>query len=461
MTLSTKTHSSIYKIPASFRDPAGFVYQENQMIYRKINPSGFLDYDFTHHSGLYAALVEKKYLVPHQEIHRDAEKIIIQPEKIPYITYPYEWCFSQLQDAALLTLHIQKLAMNFGMTLKDASAYNIQFHQGKPIFIDTLSFTKLEENTPWHAYQQFCQHFLGPLVLMAYTDLRLQKLLMNYVDGIPLDLVSALLPFKTRFKLGVYLHIHLHAKYQKKYEDSTPTSTRKKTISALQRHALLDSLQSSIQKLKLKQAKTQWGDYYSFTNYQSSAFTHKKNLLSAFLESIKPQTVLDLGGNDGTLSQLATQKNIACLSVDIDPIAVEKNYRASRNRQDAAMLPLIQDLTNPSASIGWHHLERDCFLARMKTDCVMALALIHHLAIHHNIPLDNIADYLAKIAPQLIIEFIPKTDSMVKKLLHTRQDIFPHYTLENFENVFSHYFRIIKKEKITNSDRVLYWMEIN
>jgi hypothetical protein len=206
--------------PGSFRDPAGFLFYLKKKLYRQVNQSYKEDYDLLIDSGLYQKLVEQEALIPHQEVDilfpqpLNGYKVI-QPEFIPFISYPYEWSFSQLKDAALTTLKIQKIAFQHGMSLKDSSAFNIQFHMGKPLFIDTLSFEKYKEGEPWVAYRQFCQHFLAPLTLMSRRDIRLGQLLRIYIDGIPLDLAASLLPFSTRLNMSVYMHIVFHGKIQK------------------------------------------------------------------------------------------------------------------------------------------------------------------------------------------------------------------------------------------------------
>ena len=186
----------------SFRDPSGFVYERDGVLYRRVHRSYAAHYDRLMDSGLYAALVGDGLLVPHEEVGpRGGEQdpyATLRPERVAFVSYPYEWCFSQLKDAALTTLRIQERALGFDMTLKDASAYNIQFHRGRPVLIDTLSFECYEEGVPWVGYRQLCQHFLAPLALMAHRDVRLGGLLRLHLDGIPLDLASTLLPARTR-----------------------------------------------------------------------------------------------------------------------------------------------------------------------------------------------------------------------------------------------------------------------
>ena len=449
-------------IAGSFRDPSGFLFKENGKIYRRINKVYADDYEQLMFSGLYNKLVENHLLIPHIETEfksadNDLLYKIIQPELVQFISYPYEWSFSQLKDAALTTLNIQKIAMEHGMSLKDSTAYNIQFWNGKPVLIDTLSFEKYKEGEPWVAYKQFCQHFLLPLVLMSYTDIRLSQLFRIYIDGIPLDLGAKLLPRKTRFKFSIFAHIHLHAKSQKKYEDKA--IEKKSRISKFKLLALIDSLETTVKNLKWNPKGTEWADYYDITNYSSDAFKCKKNYIEEFLKSINPASVWDLGANTGIFSRIASEKNIPTISFDVDPAAVEKNYQICKEKNETNILPLVLDLTNPSGGIGWANQERMSFIERGPVDTVFALALIHHLAISNNLPLINIAEFFSSICKFLIIEFVPKNDSQVKKLLLTREDIFDKYDKENFEKDFDNYFNIRKYLKIEGSERYLYLME--
>jgi len=451
-------------VSSSFRDPSGFLFFKEGKLYRQINKSYKEDYDMLMSSGLYEDLVSNNLLIPHIEsnISTDDEECykIIEPEKIPFISYNYEWSFSQLKDAALTTLKVQKRALKFGMTLKDASAYNIQFYKGKTILIDTLSFRKYREGELWVSYKQFCNHFLAPLTLMSYSDIRLSQLLKIYIDGIPLDLVSTLLPFRTRMNFSFFSHIHLHARMQKKYEDKPfDIRSHNKRLSRSGFKAIIYSLESAVKKLKWKPKETDWGDYYNTTNYSSKAFQCKKDIINQFVDKIKPETVWDLGANTGEFSRIASNKGIHTVSFDIDPAAVEKNYLECRKKKETNLLPLILDLTNPSTGIGWANKERMSFVERGPSDMVFALALIHHLAISNNTPLDRVAEFLSRFCKWLVIEFIPKSDTQVKKLLVTREDVFPDYTQEGFEKAFIEYFDINEAVKIKDSKRTIYLMK--
>ena len=451
------------EIKGSFRDPSGFLFIDEGLIYRQLNISYKENYDQLINSGLYKKLLELNLLIPHEEVDINLAKSegaykVIKPEFITFISYPYEWCFSQLKDASLLTLQIQKEALKFNMSLKDCSAYNIQFYQGRPIFIDTLSFEKYNEGKPWVAYRQFCQHFLAPLALMSYKDIRLNQLFRIYLDGIPLDLASSLLPIRSHFSFSLLTHIHMHAKAQKYFANKV-VNKRQHKISRLSFLWLIDSLETAIKKLKWKQSWTEWGAYYEDTNYLSSALENKKQIVSEFLDKISPKIVWDLGANNGFFSRIASNNGIQTVSFDIDPVAVERNYINSVKEKEKNILPLLLDLTNPSPNIGWENRERRSLKKRRCADTVLALALIHHLAISNNLPFKKTAHFFYKICNSIIIEFVPKNDSQVQRLLSTREDIFPNYTQQFFEEEFKRYFNIINCERIIDSKRTLYLME--
>ena len=454
------------QLGASFRDPSGFLFTRAGELYRQVNHVYAPEYRQLMESGLYDKLTKAGQLVPHQESDADpAEPAlafrVIQPARVPFISYPYEWPFSFLKDAALATLSIQRRALKAGMSLKDASAYNIQFYQGRPALIDTLSFETYKEGEPWVAYRQFCQHFLAPLALMARTDVRLSQLLRVYIDGVPLDLASRLLPVATRLNFGLLTHIHLHAQAQQKYADSGggEGQQRRPRVSRQALTGLLESLQATVSKLEWRPGGTEWGEYYQMTNYSDAAFEHKKVLISDWIGRAKPTSVWDLGANDGTFSRLASEKGISTIAFDIDPTAVEMNYRRIKFTKEQNLLPLVLDLTNPSPSLGWHNRERESLSQRGPADMVFALALIHHLAISNNVPLPHLADFFRDMGSWLVIEFVPKSDSQVQRLLKSRLDIFDKYTRDEFEAAFAAYFVARERVQIRESERYLYLMQ--
>ncbi|MBN8550175.1 MAG: SAM-dependent methyltransferase [Deltaproteobacteria bacterium] len=449
---------------ASFRDPSGFMFRANGNLYRQVNESYADQYRALMESGLYEALVAKGVLVSHEEASIDgardsAAHKILKPALIPFISYPYEWSFSELKQAALLTLEIQEMALARGMVLKDASAYNVQFLGSKPIFIDTLSFEKYVEGTPWVAYQQFCQHFLAPLALMSFCDVRLAKLLKEFINGVPLDLTSSLLPMSTWLKPGIVMHVHLHARSQNRHaDDARKGSTTARRMSLTGLRGLIDHLKSVVSALTWKPGGTEWADYYEGTNYNDTARSEKANKVAEYIAAVAPHMVWDFGANNGEFSKLAAERGAYTVAFDIDASAVEKNYLREQSQHSTRMLPLILDLTNPSPNMGWAHEERLSTAGRGPADLALALALVHHLAISNNVPLDRVSRYFASCCKALVIEFVPKEDSQVIRLLASRKDVFPHYTQADFEAAFSEDFVIERSHRITDSHRTLYLM---
>ncbi len=444
----------------SFRDPSGYIFFEDGYPRRKITSHGAPSWKQLKNSGLLASLQEAGLLIEHCDLSDDC----IAPRKVPLISYPQEWSFSQYKDAALLTIEIAERALEKNFVLKDASAYNVQFLDGHPVFIDTLSFEPYKEGQPWVAYKQFCQHFLAPLALMSKVDVGLSKLMELHIDGVPLPLASKLLPRSTYLSLQLFLHIHLHAKSQVKYSDKIVTVEKQgsggRTISRTALRGLLDGLKSAVKSLSWIPSGTEWGEYYSSTNYSNEALSEKGRLVLEFATAASPKTVWDLGANTGVFSQIVSVlPDAQVVSFDIDPAAVEKHYLYIRESKKKNVLPLVLDLTNPTPSYGWAEEERNSVESRGPADLIMALALIHHLAISNNVPLEKVAEYFSRLGNYLIIEFVPKSDSQVVKLLSTREDIFPSYTLSGFEEAFQRFYSVVFKKPIAGTERTLYLLK--
>ena len=448
---------------SSFRDNNGFVFEQNGIFYRQVNRSYQENYDFFISSGLYAQLINSNLLIAHEEIAANSHDIncykILKPLQLNFITYPASWSFSMLKDAALLTLSIQVEALRHDMILKDASSYNVQFLNGKPIFIDTLSFEKLKDNTKWLGFGQFCRHFLAPLSLSSYTDINLINLMSLYIDGIPLDLAVKLLPIKAKFNLGLCLHLFIHSKLI--LENQTKKSKLFKTHfkkSDLFNQA--DSLFDTIQSLHISKQQTEWDSYYE-KDVSDKYFEHKEKIINDFLILIKTDFLLDLGANNGTFSMIAAKNCTQVFAFDVDPIAIEKLYKRIKREDIRNIIPLIIDIANPEPAIGWINEERKSILQRIKVDTIMVLALIHHLRISAGIPVQKLAKFLSDNCQNLIIEFIPKSDPKVQFLLRNREDVFDDYEELNFLTVFQEYFKILSQKKIETTNRILFLMKKN
>ncbi|NLP03128.1 MAG: SAM-dependent methyltransferase [Fibrobacter sp.] len=446
------------RLPSSFRDPSGYVFLKDSRVYRKINASYVPVFNHMQSTGIFSRLFDSGLLCPHSIIETNEDSITIQPREIPFISYPYEWCFSQLKDAARCTLRLQKLALENEMSLKDASAYNIQFADGKPVLIDSLSFEQFSPGQPWTAYHQFCRHFLAPLALMSYTNVNLHRLLMGFIDGIPLDLAVSILPLRAFLRPSLFLHLYLHSRFSLRYTGvKKPQSSQ--SFSRNSAFGLLDSLQSAVNTCRLRPAKSMWSGYYGSGTHSEEYLRVKEKIVSDLITYAKPDTVWDLGANTGRFAKLSAGLGYNTIAFDSDPLCVESLYRDLASEENYRVLPLVCDLTNPSPSLGFNNQERDSLTQRGPTGLVMALALIHHIAIGNNVPFTMISSYLARLGRWLILEFVPKDDPQVKEMLAVRRDIFTEYTRECLLKRFSADFLIHKEVDVGSSGRTIFLME--
>ena len=455
---------SYHQHPSSYRDPSGFIFEKETVLYRQVNKIFKENFDFFISSGCYDNLVKKGLLIPHEIINEnltgnDDYYKTVRPEAVPFISYSYEWSFDMLKDAALLTLQLVKEAVSYGLILKDATPYNIQWHKGKLIFIDSLSFERYNEQEPWVAYRQFCECFLSPLLLMYYSKQSLQQLQLAYPEGIPLAITKSLLPRRSRFSLYTYLHIHLHANVSAK---NKPNNSKIAAFSKQKLLNLISSLESLISTLKLTGQKTTWSEYYNEASQRDNYLEQKKQLIAQWAASLSPiKTAIDVGANDGVFSKLLSELNIYTLAADFDPVCINNLYTEIKETKKQNLQPVVIDLSNPSPAIGINNTERQSFISRAKVDLVLALAVIHHLAIGKNIPLDKIASLFYQSGNYLLIEFVPKEDEKVQLMLTNKKDIYNNYTIEKFEMVFEKYFSIQNKQPVGNSGRTLYLMKRN
>jgi hypothetical protein len=469
MTSRTTTEPGVASTPSvvrdlgSYRDPGGFVYRRDGVLHRQIGPASIDDWEAFVSSGLASRLVAAGRLIAYEtapitERATAEARAVIRPEPIDFISYPYEWTFGELKDAALLTLDAQLEVMASGWTLKDASAYNVQFRDARPVIIDSLSFEPLAEGAPWIAYRQFCELFLAPLALVAFRDARLSRLLRADPDGIPLDLASKLLPWRTRLNFGLLSHLHLHAGAQRRYASRRDGGKAAKAarIDRTRLKALIANLRSTVAGLEWKPTGTEWSDYADHTSYSDPATEDKSRLVGELSRRVPGGRAWDLGANTGRYSRIVAGTGKQVIAFDIDPAAAEQLYRHVRVEDRSAILPLVLDIANPSPGIGWGGEERRSLLERANADLVVAMALIHHLAISRNVPLPMIFGFFADLAPWAIVEFVPKDDPMVQLLLATRRDVFDDYSIDGFRRAAQERFTIVSQEPITESARVLF-----
>jgi len=446
--------------PSSYRDPSGFVFQLNGIYHRQVNQSYAGDYTLLMDSGLYTALAEKGWLIAHQEISgnhtgsADWYKTLL-PAQLEQVTYPYEWCFEQLRDAALRTLAILSTAMQRGMILKDASPFNIQFVKGKPLFIDTLSFERYDPALPWVAYRQFCECFLFPLYLEHYCGIELGKLLTAYPDGIPANVTSRLLPGKSRFNPGALMHVHLQSWVK---TDNGPRQGKPPAFSRQKLANLVENLAGIIKKLRTRvSSHSTWNNYYGQTILSRNYLEEKEKLFRHFIDDISFRTVLDMGANDGYFSQLLAERSDATvIAIDADAACINNLY----NKHISNILPLCVDILHPSPALGFRNRERSSFNDRFRAELVVALALVHHLVLSGNVPVGDVARHLAELSTHLlIIEFVPLEDEKAQELIRNKQRWHLPYDASSFEQLFLEYFTIVKKSKVPGTERTLYMMK--
>ena len=449
---------------ASYRDPHGFVFRRYGVLLRQVNAAAAADWQAFTQSGLAEFLTSKRWLIPHEEVplHLAAEEsaiAVIRPELVGFISYPYEWTFSQLKDAALLTLDVQQAALDKGMSLRDASAFNVQFVNARPILIDTLSFEITKAGRPWIAYRQFCEHFLAPLALMALRDPALGSLLRPYLEGVPLDLASRLLPTRTRLSPGLAAHIHLHARAQRSAQKATEwPMNRSRRAGNDANPAVRTDRAPAVHRSEARCAApgTTWAHYGDRPHsYSAEATEAKRRLADEMLRSAAGERVWDLGANTGEFSRIAAAQGKSVLAIDADWAAAERHYRSLSERGETHILPLVADLAAPSPALGWGLEERRSLLDRADADVVLALAVVHHLAIGRNVPLPQIGALLARLGAETIVEFVPKSDLMVREMLASREDVFPTYDLPTFRSTLAATHEILREERIPGSERTL------
>lgn len=454
------------RLPGSFRDPAGFMFRRDGEFLRQVNESYESTFRTLMDSGLYASLVDDGLLIPHETVDLNlapepGAAAVLRPEQLKFVSYPFEWSFSQLKAAALATLHVQRRALDHGLSLKDSSARNIQLHAGRPTLIDSLSFEPYESGFPWVGYRQFCQHFLAPLAVMAHTDARLSGLLQSHLDGLPLNLAARLLPWRSRLRTGLLMHVHLHSRSQARA--ATASRTRADLAGRMSRRrldALLESLESTVRRITWNPDDTPWAGYGDQTSYSDRALADKKRLVAEYLATVSVESVWDIGGNTGDFSRLAAARGVPVVSIDSDPGAIDLNYRRMAANGEPDLFPIVADITNPSPSLGWDNREIASLTARGPAGLVMALALIHHVAIGNNTGFDRLARLLAALAPNLLIEFVPPDDPMVLGLVAMRNHEFPWYKQNEFESAFGRHFEVQRSDGIADSKRRLYLMTV-
>jgi len=471
-------NSELQPIAGSFRDPGGQVFAYGGRIVRTIMPSASDDFSRVEQTGILSDLVESGMLVPWSdadpavlsEIGGGAVRLL-EHEPLKFVCHPYEWSFGGLKAAALLHLDVQLHALERDVVLSDATAYNIQFNGAAPVFIDHLSFKPYQEGMFWQGHRQFCEQFLNPLVLNAYCGIPHHAWYRGTLEGVPSAVCSSLIPLWRKISPNVLTNIVLPARFEASARkranrqggvgEKTAELIGSKSLPKSAYLHILSSLKSWISKLEPRAGDgSVWEKYAGCNSYQQDQERQKSDYVANFVKSHSPKMVWDIGCNTGNYSQIAIQSGAEfVVGFENDLGALEGAFNRSRS-EDLPFLPLFLDAANPSPSQGWKQTERLGFQERsVSTDAVLALAVIHHMCIGRNIPLEEFVHWLVDLAPRGVIEFVPKSDPMVQELLAHREDIFPDYTVSCFKDVLHRKARILSSERISNSERELFLFE--
>ena len=438
---------------ASFKDPAAKVFcieGDEVNIYREISRSYLSHYHHFNSSGLAAELIKKKWLIPFEELTAVNESIILKARKINFVSYPYEWTFSQWKDAALLTLKIQFHALKYGMILKDATPFNIVFEGNKPVFIDISSFEIFKTGLPWKAFKQFSENFYMPLLLVKYFDAIGNEIYLNNLNGIPLSKGLKLLPAKAYLNFNTLFFLALPGKIRNRLGGKyLKNSSKKFTLKSSMQFA--EHLFSNINKLAQAKLHTKWNDYYD-KNIDANYLEEKEKLIKNWIRiNYKDKTLIDFGCNTGNFSKLLAADIQTIIAFDEDMRSADELYNHCKEKKINNIFCFTASLSQPTPALGWNNMERLALKERIKGDIGLALALVHHLAISNHIKFNMMADFFADTCKELMIEFVPKEDAKVKLLLANREDIFDWYTLDNFLSSFKAKFNLVKEYCFLNN----------
>jgi len=455
--------------PGSFRDREARVFYRGDRVFRALSQTAADAWERLSASDFYGRLVEEGRIVSTRRADigdADFEELsgrwvaVLEHERIPFISYPYEWCFGMLQDAGLLQLDLLLAALDEGMILKDSSAYNFQWQGPRPVLIDIASFEEWPQGDPWAGYLQFCQLFLYPLMLTAYRGIAFQPWLRGSLDGISPDECNRLFSWRDRFRRGVLTDVFLQAKLQARNADSNAPVRRELQRAGFNKQLILNNvkrLRKIVSRLQWRPASSEWASYADENSYDRENREIKERFVAEAVGLRKWGLVWDLGCNTGTFSRIAAGNADYVVAFDADQLAVERLYRSLRADGPTNILPLFNNLADSSPALGWRHRERSALTERSTPDLTLCLALIHHMVITANIPLPEFVEWLGSLGSALVIEFVTKDDPMVEKLLRNKADIYHDYEVEVFESCLNEHFRVERSETLHQGTRRLYF----
>jgi hypothetical protein len=459
--------------PGSFRDRDSRVVVAPDAVYRALSGAGADDWRALANSPLLKRITAEGSLIGTEEIGAGAlgeaaadilpegTETVLRHERVPFVSYPYEWTFGMLREAAQLTLDLELAALDDGLTLKDATPYNVQFRGSAPVFIDVGSFERLREGEPWAGYRQFCMLFLYPLLLQAYKDIPFQPWLRGAIDGITPSEAVRFFTVRDRMRRGVLTHVALHARLERRYEDRAAGDVKEELRKANFKTELIKAnvqrLRKLVSKLSWRAGDTAWTNYRKECTYSDADAERKAAFVREAAASAQPGLTWDMGCNDGAYARIAAEQSDYVVAFDYDHATVEALYRSLQAEEERRILPLVANVADPSPGLGWRGLERRPLADRGTPDLVLALALIHHVSITANVPIAEFLDWLRELDAALVIEFPKREDPMVGRLLSgKREGSNADYELETFERLLGERFDVERSEPLPSGTRVLY-----
>lgn len=462
-----KTDQVATRESASFRDPAGFVEYVDGRVFRRIAPHSRARVESFLRSPVSARLVAENRLIGFGSVVEaaadasDTSWPSVEVQRIPTISYPCEWTFGQLRDAALLTLDVHLAALEQGFGLKDASAYNVQFRGTEPVFIDLFSFEPSDGRRYWVAYRQFCEHFLGPLALMSTLGNALPNVLFANIEGLTVPRASRLLPLRTWCSPSLLMHLHAHAlacRHAGDGRSARPSGPERRGFQV----ELGRSLRSAVQGLRAPRLTSEWTDYRCDNTYDEGDAQRKAAFVELALARSGARSAADLGSNDGHHSSRLAAMGLRVVSLERDRACCERQYAAMKEGH-RDVLTLAVDLTNPTPGFGWAGRERRPLSDRLNVDAIVALALVHHLVLRGGVSLAMIAQYIAELGRCAVVEFVPPSDPMARALAQSRPDlreadVEAQLGHDAFQAAFRSRFAITDRAELAGG-RVLYSME--
>jgi hypothetical protein len=463
------THTTPGLEPGSFRDPDSRIFTTDGRVLRLLSEQGLADWRTLSSTTLFDELVQEGSVVGTREVENVAalpEALhggvagVLEHDVIPFVSYPYEWTFEMLRDAALLQLALLRRALEAGMILKDSSPYNVQWRGARPVFIDVGSFEQLREGEPWAGYRQFCMLFLYPLLLQAWKDVPFQPWLRGSLDGISPHECRSLLSVRDRFRRGVLTHVVLHDRLERRYEERDG-DVKRELKSAGFRHELIlaniKRLERLIRGLSWDPEGSAWSGYELETTYSHDDAERKARFVADAVAAEGPRLVWDIGCNEGAHARIAAEAAEYVVAMDADSVVVDRLYKALRDENQTRILPLTVNIVDPPPALGWRGQERRPLLDRGRPDLTLCLALIHHVSIAGNVPVAEFLDWLHGATNGLVIEFVSPEDPMADRLLaRKRPGDHPDYRADWFEQCLSERFDVVRSEPLASGTRTLY-----